>query len=131
MMISSFYTAWQQRTVWKSQYLLLSALSSSQLRGHPFLHFSAVGHHCFKDGEGVGTNWLLLFITSTCFIVSLQCQEWVIQIKSPIPFLDKYLLPASLEQNQRNEFKKEMKTYRMVFIWRFCVYCSKWYMQLL
>lgn len=65
-------------TVLKSQYLLLSALSSSQLCGHPFLHFSAVGHDCLKDGQGIGTNWLLLFFTGTCFIVSLQCQEWVV-----------------------------------------------------
>lgn len=117
-------------TVWNSQYLLLSAFSSSQLCGHPFLHLSAVGHDCFKDGEGVGTNWLLLFIAGTCLIVSLQCQEWVIQIKSPIPFLDKYLLPASLEQNQKNVLKKEIKIYRKIFIRRFCDYFSKWYSQL-
>lgn len=73
---SLFHTATEKNNC-LSQYLFLPALSGSQMCGHPFLHFSAVGHDSFKNGEWVGADWLL-FVTSTCFVVSLQCQEGVV-----------------------------------------------------
>lgn len=90
----------------KMWYLLLSVFCSNQLSGHSFLHFPAVSHHGFQNRQRVGADRPFILLGCTCLIVSLQSQKWVTQIKSPIPFLDKNLLPSCLKV-RNTETKRE------------------------